>query len=182
MSLWGNQNSESRNKECKVLYEFGTLCWIEADQLVLQRFKQRQFLKVAFSEILLAISVTLIAHIFDQCISFLFDERNMRCEVVGKKESNSLAQNSCEQHLYWKAHWFKLVKGVKYFGVQVNHQYKWTSQLAIITNKISRGIGMLRYAKQYLPIATVKTMYKSLVEPYFRCCSPVWGTCRGDCH
>ena len=34
---------------------------------------------------------------------------------------------------------------------------------------------MLRYAKQYLPISTVKTMYKSLVEPYFRYCSPVWG-------
>ena len=34
---------------------------------------------------------------------------------------------------------------------------------------------MLRYAKQYLPLSTVKTMYKSLVEPYFRYCCPVWG-------
>ena len=53
---------------------------------------------------------------------------------------------------------------------------KWTSQLALTTNKISRCIGMLRYAKQYLPISTVKTMYRSLVEPYFRYCCPVWGT------
>ena len=59
----------------------------------------------------------------------------------------------------------KLVKEVKYLGVQANHQLKWTSQLALTTNKISRGIGMLRYAKQYLPISTVKSMYKSLVEP-----------------
>ena len=69
----------------------------------------------------------------------------------------------------------KLVKEVKYLGVQVDHQLKWTSQLALTTNKISRGIGMLRYAKQYLPLSTVKTMYKSLVEPNFRYCCPVWG-------
>ena len=53
----------------------------------------------------------------------------------------------------------KLVKEVKYLGVQVDHQLKWTSQLALTTNKISRGIGMLRCAKQYLPLSTVKTMY-----------------------
>ena len=68
-----------------------------------------------------------------------------------------------------------MVKEVKYLDVQVDHQLKWTSQLALTTNKISRGIGMIRYAKQYLPISTVKTMYKSLVEPYFRYCCPVWG-------
>ena len=68
-----------------------------------------------------------------------------------------------------------MVKEVKYLGVQVDHQLKWTSQLALTTHKISRGIGMLRYAKQYLPLSTVKIMYKSLVEPYFRYCCPVWG-------
>ena len=68
----------------------------------------------------------------------------------------------------------KLVK-VKYLGVQVDHQLRWTSQLALTTSKMSRGIGMLRYAKQYLPISTVKTIYKSLAEPYLRYCGPVWG-------
>ena len=34
---------------------------------------------------------------------------------------------------------------------------------------------MLRYTKQYLPISTVKTMCKSLVEPYFRYCCPICG-------
>ena len=34
---------------------------------------------------------------------------------------------------------------------------------------------MLRYAKRYLPFVTVQTMYKSLIEPHFRYCCPVWG-------
>ena len=36
---------------------------------------------------------------------------------------------------------------------------------------------MLKFAKRYLPLQTIQTMYKSLVEPYFRYCSPVWGNC-----
>ena len=39
----------------------------------------------------------------------------------------------------------------------------------------SRGLGILRYAKRYLPLVTVQAMYKSLIEPYFRYCCPVWG-------
>ena len=34
---------------------------------------------------------------------------------------------------------------------------------------------MLCYAKQYLPHGPIETMYKSLEEPYFRYCWPVWG-------
>ena len=69
----------------------------------------------------------------------------------------------------------RLVSDVKYLGVQVDQELKWTNHLTTVTKKISRGIGILRYAKQYLPPATIETMYKSLVEPYFRYCCPVWG-------
>ena len=34
---------------------------------------------------------------------------------------------------------------------------------------------MLRYAKRYLLFVTVQAMYKSLIEPHFRYCCPVWG-------
>ena len=45
-----------------------------------------------------------------------------------------------------------------------------------IINKVSRGIEMLRLAKCYLPLETVQTIYKSLIEPYFGCCCPIWGS------
>ena len=69
----------------------------------------------------------------------------------------------------------KLVSDVKYLGVQVDQELKWANHLTTVTKKISKGIGMLRCAKQYLPQGPIETMYKSLVEPYFRYCCPVWG-------
>ena len=36
---------------------------------------------------------------------------------------------------------------------------------------------MLRYAKRHLPLTTIQSMYRSLIEPYFRSCSSVWGVC-----
>ena len=36
---------------------------------------------------------------------------------------------------------------------------------------------MLRYAKRYLPLTTIQSMYRSLIEPYFRSCCSVWGVC-----
>ena len=69
----------------------------------------------------------------------------------------------------------KLVSDVKYLGVQVDQELKWTNHLTTVTNKISRGIGILRYGKQYLPPATIEIMHRSLVESYFRYCCSVWG-------
>ena len=69
----------------------------------------------------------------------------------------------------------KLVENTKYLGIQVDLQLKWSSQLTSLTSKISRGIGTLRYPKRYVPASTVRQMYKSLLEPHFRYCCPVWG-------
>ena len=56
----------------------------------------------------------------------------------------------------------------------MDQEIKWMNHLTSVTNKISKGIGILRYAKQYLPPATIEIMYRSLVEPYLRSCCPVW--------
>ena len=36
---------------------------------------------------------------------------------------------------------------------------------------------MIRLTKNVLPLTTLQTLYKSIVEPYFRFCCPVWGSC-----
>ena len=68
-----------------------------------------------------------------------------------------------------------IITSTKYLGVQVDQFLNWDEHLVTITKKVSRGLGMLRYAKRYLPLVIVQAMYKSLVEPHFRYCCPVWG-------
>ena len=36
---------------------------------------------------------------------------------------------------------------------------------------------MLRRGKRYVPLTTVQSMYKSIIEPHFRFCCSVWGVC-----
>ena len=68
-----------------------------------------------------------------------------------------------------------IVENIKYLGVIVDKYLSWDKQISALTKKVSRGLGMLRFSKKYLPIVTVQKMYRSLVEPYFRCSCPVWG-------
>ena len=43
--------------------------------------------------------------------------------------------------------------------------------------KITRNIGILRRPGNTVPQHSLITLYKTLIEPYFRCCSIVWGYC-----
>ena len=70
-----------------------------------------------------------------------------------------------------------MINEAKYLGIQIEKTLSWKEHINIIASKISRGIGMLRYAKRYVPLSTVKTMYRSIVEPYLRYCCTVWGCC-----
>ena len=57
----------------------------------------------------------------------------------------------------------------------MDQELKWTNHLTLSRKRYPGGISILRYAKQYLPPATIETMYRSLIELYFRHCCPVWG-------
>ena len=64
-----------------------------------------------------------------------------------------------------------------YLGVQVDNSLDWNEHIKVISSKVSRAIGFLKYAKYILPIASVKILYTSIVEPHFRYCCSVWGCC-----
>jgi hypothetical protein len=46
-----------------------------------------------------------------------------------------------------------------------------------ICKEICSGIGALRRIKPFVPQSSLVTLYKSLIEPYFDHCSPIWDTC-----
>ena len=47
----------------------------------------------------------------------------------------------------------------------------------MICKKASAGIGAMRCIKPFVPVDTLEKVYKSLVQPYFEYCSPLWDNC-----
>ena len=71
----------------------------------------------------------------------------------------------------------EMVGSTKYLGVQIDSELKWREHITFAIGKISRAMGMLKYAKRYLPLNIIKNMYTSIVKPHFRNFCSVWGCC-----
>ena len=98
--------------------------------------------------------------------------------IGGRKRSNDIEKVGGVKPLFNVGEeTVSIIKQAKYLGVMVDQHLNWKDQISTIKKKVSRGIGMLKYSKKYLPHLTIKSMYESLVEPDFRYCYPVWGSC-----
>ena len=73
----------------------------------------------------------------------------------------------------------ELVHQTKYLGVMIDENLKWGSQATFHRTEISRALGLLKYAKQFVQEETLRNMYLSIVEPHLNYCCSVWGCC-GD--
>ena len=65
----------------------------------------------------------------------------------------------------------------KYLGVQIDNQLKWKDHISQVSSKVVRAIGYIKYARKFLPRETLRMLYLGLVEPHFRYCCSVWGSC-----
>ena len=71
----------------------------------------------------------------------------------------------------------EIVEKAKYFGVQLDQHLVWDEHARYVCTKVSRALRFLKYAKKLLPQETLSHIYRGIVEPYFRYCSSVWGSC-----
>ena len=71
----------------------------------------------------------------------------------------------------------KRVKSVKYLGMIVDDKLTWEQHIGYISEKIVRNIGILKRIRNFIPQESLLLLYHTLVEPYFRYCSIVWGQC-----
>ena len=93
----------------------------------------------------------------------------------GQKLKNIQQDTAVKPSLVIGRETISMIKDTKLLGVYVDQHLSWDVQIANMFKKIFTALGMLPYSKQYLPIKSVQTMYKSLGEPYFRYCCPVCG-------
>ena len=73
----------------------------------------------------------------------------------------------------------RLVKLAKYLGMIVDDKLTWSQHVDYISSKITRNIGILERIKHFILKESLSLLYHTLIEPYFKYCSIVWGQCSG---
>lgn len=62
-------------------------------------------------------------------------------------------------------------------GVDLDGKLNWEKHIEKICSKVSAGIGAMKRIKPYVPPATLQTIHKLIIQPYFDYCSPLWDNC-----
>ncbi|CAL4254041.1 unnamed protein product, partial [Meganyctiphanes norvegica] len=63
----------------------------------------------------------------------------------------------------------------KFLGIIVDDQLNWKAHINYISSKISKTIAILRLLKYTFPKHILRTLYMSLIYPYFVYCNVIWG-------
>ena len=67
-------------------------------------------------------------------------------------------------------------KEVTFLGVILDENLSWKSHISHIAGKISKSVGIIGRSSPCLTKLALKTLYCSLVYPYFQYCIIVWGS------
>ena len=67
------------------------------------------------------------------------------------------------------------VNSAKYLGVIIDHKLNWIDHIAYIKNKISKGIGIMYRARNFLNKSSLIGLCYSYIYPYFTYCLETWG-------
>ena len=89
--------------------------------------------------------------------------------VIGSRKKVKDIQNTSatKPSLVIRDEEISMIEHTKYLGVHVDQYLSWDVHIAELIKKISSALGMIRHAKQYLPLGVLQTLYRSMVEPYF---------------
>ena len=67
------------------------------------------------------------------------------------------------------------VEKTKFLGVVIDSKLSWKNHISLVSGKLSKSIGMIIKAREYLNRNALLTLYYSFVYPYLTYCNPVWG-------
>ena len=67
------------------------------------------------------------------------------------------------------------VQKTKFPWVIIDKKRTWKEDIALTSGKISRGIGMVIKARNYLNKSGLITIYYSFIYLYLTCCNHIWG-------
>ena len=70
----------------------------------------------------------------------------------------------------------KRVKDAVVLGVILDENLAWNKHIANVARKISKSIGIIHKSSFFLPLASLQTLYFSLIYPYLVYCVSVWAS------
>ena len=67
------------------------------------------------------------------------------------------------------------VNSAKYLGVIIDHKLNWIEHISYVKSKMSKGIGIMYKARQFLTKKALLMLYHAYIFPYITYCIEVWG-------
>ena len=102
---------------------------------------------------------------------------------VNSKKCNYIVFRSSSRRLELEDLYVRLNEDViprvdctKFLGVIIDEQLTWKPHIAYIQNKIAKNIGIIFRLSTFMPKHVLRTLYCTLVLPYFSYCNIVWGS------
>ena len=68
----------------------------------------------------------------------------------------------------------KRSSSIKFLGVMVDENLNWKDRINVIENKLSKNLGLLHKAKQFLNAKTMKSLYFSFIHSYLTYGNVLW--------
>ena len=69
----------------------------------------------------------------------------------------------------------EVVTNCKFLGVVLDDKFTWKLHINHVTNKVSKGLGILLKARKILDKESLITLYNALIKPYFTYGLTIWG-------
>ena len=67
------------------------------------------------------------------------------------------------------------VDKAKFLGVVIDNKLNWSEHTKLVTQKISKGIGVIIKARKYFNHETLLSLYNTMILPFLSYCVHVWG-------
>ena len=67
------------------------------------------------------------------------------------------------------------VNSTNYLGVTIDHKLNWIYHISYVKSKISKGIGIMYKARQFLTKKALLMLYHAYIYSYMTYCIEVWG-------
>ena len=85
----------------------------------------------------------------------------------------SQKRSSVKIQLLINGHKLDQVKETIFLGVMLDENLNWKSEISHVANKVSKSVGIIHKSSFYLSTKSLRTIYFSLVYPYFFYCNLV---------